>query len=131
MNDLIPLYAAGKEKLSVTLGATEDLLHLHAGLLIFFVAALLFRRRMRSWVPVGLVWAFAIANEVIDAFSPTSAATRWETLLDIANTVVWPALLFLLGRGRGGAGAPWNSPGRPPILTVRRPAWPPRTMPSA
>ena len=48
------LYADAKQKLAELFGATEDLLHLHAGLIIFFASALLFRRRMRSRVPIAL-----------------------------------------------------------------------------
>ena len=93
-------YSAAKTSLGATLGASEDLLHVHAGLLIFFAAALLFRRRMRSRIPVGLVWLFALANELRDAFSPIPRPSRWEVPVDVVNTVFWPALLFLLARRR-------------------------------
>ena len=39
-------------------------------LIIFFAAALLSRRRMRSRVPIALVYIFAFANELIDLLSP-------------------------------------------------------------
>ena len=47
MNQPVTLYSAAKQTLAELFGATEDLLHLHAGLIIFFASALLFRRRMR------------------------------------------------------------------------------------
>ena len=100
MSDLVLTYTDAKTNLAVTLGASEAWLHVHAGLLIFFAAALLFRRRMRSVIPVVLVWAFALGNELIDAFSPTPAPSGWEVAADIANTVFWPTLLFLLARRR-------------------------------
>ena len=103
MYDLIPTYSAAKTSLGAMLGASEDLLHVHAGLLIFFAAALLFRRRMRSRVPVGFVWLFAIANELLDAFSPIPTPSGWEGVVDVVNTVFWPTLLFLLARRRGAA----------------------------
>lgn len=106
MTAIIALYSAGKNRLAELLGATQDLLHLHAGLLIFFAAALLFRRRMRSRVPIALVYVFAIANEVVDAFLPNSRASSWEPAVDILNTVAWPTLLFLLARRRGKVGDP-------------------------
>ena len=87
-------------------GATEDLLHLHAGLIIFFAAALLFKRRMRSRVPIALVYIFAFANVLIDTFSLESGASRFEPAGDILNTVLWPTLLFLLPRRRGKTGHP-------------------------
>lgn len=106
MNHLIPAYSAAKSNLGLVLGASEDLLHVHAGLLIFFSAALLFRRRMRSWIPVGLVWAFALGNEILDALSPSTGINRWELAADIVNTIFWPTLLFLLARRRGRNGEP-------------------------
>jgi hypothetical protein len=106
MNHLIAFYSTAKSDLSLILGASEDLLHIHAGLLIFFASALLFRRRMRSRIPIALVWVFAFGNELVDAFSPGASASRWEPAADVANTVVWPTLLFLLARRRGKAGDP-------------------------
>lgn len=93
-------YAEFKLSLGKDFGFGEDLLQVHAGLLIFFVGALLFKRRMRSRVPIILVYLFAIGNEVIDVFSPGSARDIWEPPLDVLNTVLWPTLLFsLLGGG--------------------------------
>lgn len=79
-------------------GATEDLLHVHFGLLIFVVVAVLFRRRMHSLWPVSMVWAFALGNEAIDYF-----AAGYEldlSALDVVNTVLWPTVLFLVARRR-------------------------------
>lgn len=106
MIPLIPLYSEAKTTLAEMFGATEDLLHLHAGLIIFFAAALFFKRRMRSRVPIALVYVFAGANEVIDAMAPESAPPSLEPAVDILNTVLWPTLLFLLARRRGKAGHP-------------------------
>ena len=75
-------------------------MHIHAGLLIFFAAALVFRRRMRSRVPIALVYFFALAHEVVDQFTPGAASNPWEPLVDILNTVFWPTLLYLLARRR-------------------------------
>ena len=106
MNRLIGPYSEAKTTLAELFGATEDLLHVHAGLIIFFAAALLFRRRMRSRVPIALVYVFAIANELIDLLAPGNSASRYEPAVDILNTVLWPTLLFLLARRRGKAGHP-------------------------
>jgi hypothetical protein len=106
MTHLIAIYAGAKRSLGTMAGATEDLLHVHAGLLIFFGAALLLRRRMRSRIPVALVWAFALGNELVDAFSPGASATAWEPAADIVNSVFWPTLLFLLARRRARAEDP-------------------------
>lgn len=91
-------YAAIKRAMSAATGATEDLLHVHFGLLIFIVVAVAFRRRLHSAWPVTIVWGFALANEAVDYF-----AAEWvpvPSLLDIVNTAFWPTVLFLVARRR-------------------------------
>lgn len=95
-------YSHAKAGLGDALGLSDDLLHVHAGLALFVVAALLTRRRMRSWWPLGVVVVFAAANEIVDSFGPDRA--DGFSALDLANTLVWPAVLFLLAR-RGKAGS--------------------------
>jgi hypothetical protein len=93
----IESYAAAKRALGECIGMADDLLHVHLGLLLFTSAALLMRRRMRSWWPLGIVAMFAILNEVIDYLRPDP----WSLLLsaaDVINTLVWPLFLFLLAR---------------------------------
>ena len=97
----VEAYSAAKLSLGKALGVTDDLLHLHVGLAIFVITALLLRRRMRSPWPLAAVAAFALANEIVDYAEPVPwSATR--SALDVVNTVFWPAVLFLLARrGRG------------------------------
>lgn len=78
-------------------GASEELLHVHAGLLIFVAAALVLRKRVGSAVPLVLVVAFAVLNEIADALSG-GPQPAFEPVADFANTVFWPAILFLLAR---------------------------------
>lgn len=94
-------YSAAKRGLGETLGVSDDLLHLHLGLVIFVVTALLLRRRMRSVWPLAVVAAFTLVNEIVDyAVNDPWSATR--SALDVLNTIFWPAVLFLLARrGRG------------------------------
>lgn len=101
MPDFASTYSSAKIWINEQLGATEDLLHIHAGLIIFFIAAMAFRARMGSLVPIALVYLFAVGNEAIDTLSPGSASSRWEPVVDVLNTVLWPTLLFFLARRRG------------------------------
>lgn len=95
----LPLqYSEFKQWMGDATGASEDLLHVHLGLLIFVVVAVVFRRRMHSLWPVSLVWAFALANELVDYFAP-----GWQvdtSALDVLNSVFWPTVLFLVARRR-------------------------------
>lgn len=97
---ILTQYSIFKVSLSDSYGLSEDLLHVHAGLLIFFSSAVLSRKRIRSLAPMLITYAVAIVNEIVDAFTPGTAATMLEPLIDILNTVFWPTMLFLLARRR-------------------------------
>ena len=90
-------YAEFKQSLIHTLGAQEDLLHVHAGLLLFVASALLLRQRMRSPWPLAIVIFFALLNELLD-YSSTRPWNGPLSALDVVNTIIWPLLLFLLAR---------------------------------
>lgn len=94
---LLTRYGEAKRALGAMTGASEDLLHIHAGLFIFVISAILLRRKMRSPVPLILVIFFAAANEVIDWISNKPAAPM-EPLIDFLNTSFWPLMLFLIAR---------------------------------
>ena len=102
MNYLLALYANAKFDIAAYFGASEALLHLHFGLAIFFLAALVSRRRMNSPVPILAVYFFAFVNEVIDWWQPGRPRIEMEPAFDILNTVIWPTLLFFLAMRRGG-----------------------------
>ena len=86
-----------KRALEQSLGMTDDLLHVHVGLALFVLAALVTRRRMRSRWPIAIVAVFAVANEVIDYFA-SGTWSPWLPAVDILNTMLWPIVLFLLAR---------------------------------
>jgi hypothetical protein len=96
-------YSATKHQIMVGTGTTQSLLHVHAGLLIFVVAALLLRKRMKSPVPIGLVVFFAVLNEVVDRVGGKSSYSL-EPLADVVNTVFWPAVLFVIAKRGAVAG---------------------------
>ena len=94
-------YSAAKHSLGETLGVTDDLLHVHLGLVIFVFTALLLRRRMRSVWPLAIVAAFTLTNEVVD-YAITDPWPASRSALDVVNSMFWPTVLFLLARrGRG------------------------------
>lgn len=90
-------YSAMKIALGELTGMSENLIHVHVGLALFVLTALLLRRRMRSLVPLTVVAVAALANELVDY----AAGDGWElgmSTLDFANTLLWPLVLFLLAR---------------------------------
>ena len=78
------------------------MLHVHAGLAIFVVTALVLRRRMRSPWPLAIVTLFALLNEGVDYLIPR---TSDFSAFDVLNTIFWPLVLFLLARRGGGISA--------------------------
>ena len=95
--EFITRYSALKTWLSDYTGASEGLLHVHMGMIIFVVTALLLKRRMRSPWPLAAVVFFALANEVVDYIRP-EPWPLWGSIADVINTIVWPSMLFLLAR---------------------------------
>ena len=90
-------YADSKRAIEAWTGASQELLHVHAGLLIFVMAALVLRKKFRSPVPLALVAAFAVLNELLDWINGPSP-DPFEPYWDVANTVFWPLVLFVLAR---------------------------------
>ncbi len=86
-----------KGRISEAMGASQDLLHVHAGLLIFIVAALLLRRSMRSPLPLLIVIVFALFNESADWMAGKDL-WRFEPVADVINTILWPTILFAAAR---------------------------------
>ena len=96
-------YAAVKTAMSDITGAQEDLLHVHFGLLIFVLAAVVLGKRLHSPLPVLVVWVFAVTNEIVDRF-----AAGWVlegSTLDILNTVIWPTVIYFVARYRSARAA--------------------------
>ncbi len=93
---MILSYSGMKNALGQVTGMSEDLIHVHVGLAIFVITALVLRRRMRSSIPLSVVALLAFVNELLDYGTP-----EWElgsSVLDFVNTLVWPLVLFLLAR---------------------------------
>lgn len=91
-------YVAAKVSLGKALGLSKAALHMNAGLAIFVLMALLLRQRMRSPLPLAEVAMAAVLNEAVDYFATPSDFS----LRDMANTIFWPLVLFLVARrGRG------------------------------
>lgn len=75
-------------------GASDALLHVHAGLAVLFLARIVTRRSLATPVPFLVVCAAELANEVLDRLA--FGAWRWDdTLLDIVNTLFWPFVLMV------------------------------------
>ena len=92
--DLIALYDALVAWIGDGTGASDSLLHVHAGLAVLFLARIVTRRSLATPVPFLAVVAAELANEVMDRLSYGS--WRWhDTSLDLVNTLFWPFVLMI------------------------------------
>ena len=75
-------------------GASDSLLHVHAGLFILFLARLVTRRSLATPIPFLVVVVAEAANEIMDRLNYGS--WRWDdTSLDVINTLFWPFVLMV------------------------------------
>src|SRR3954470_19057126 len=75
-------------------GASDSLLHVHAGLAVLFVARLITRRSLATAVPFLVVAAAETANEIMDRLTYGSWRAA-DTGLDVLNTLFWPFVLMI------------------------------------
>ena len=90
-----------KQWLSLSTGLGMDALHVHAGVLLQLLAALVLRRRLASPLPWLLVLLFVVANEYHDygyEIWRDRAAQRAEAFRDSWNTLLLPTLIMVLAR---------------------------------
>ena len=90
-------------KLSLETGSGLDMdaLHVHAGVFMQFLAALLLRRSLKSPLPWLVVLIAAVANEYHDLGLETwpDRDVQWaESIKDAWNTMLLPTALMLLAR---------------------------------
>lgn len=97
---LQPIRAYGRLIIAIgeTTGLQDSLLHVHAGMAVFFLSRFISRRSFGSPLPLTCVYVAEAINEVLDRINHG----RWmpDTASDIANTVFWPTLIFLVVRVR-------------------------------
>lgn len=79
-------------------GASDPMLHVHAGLASFVLAWLLLRRPLSSGLPFAVAFGLAVLNEGLDYLHQ---GLRWpEAGLDLLITVFWPFVLTIAARAR-------------------------------
>lgn len=75
-------------------GASDALLHVHAGLAVLLLARLITRRSLATPIPFAFVFAAELFNEVLDRIQHGSWQW-WDTGLDAVNTLFWPFVLMI------------------------------------
>lgn len=80
---------------------SKDALHIYAGLAIFIIAAIIFRKSLKSITPWLAVLFFAVIAELIDMRDDLISSGYWRwgaSVHDILNTLFWPSVIFILAR---------------------------------
>lgn len=98
MNLLTEFHAAKLYVVEVT-GLARDTLHLHFGLALMLIVALLFRRSLASPWPWLSVVLFAALGEYLDRRDSLALGAPWsvaESVKDFLNTLFWPTMLVVL-----------------------------------
>ena len=104
-----------KTYLSLWLDVTDDVLHIHVGLIILVAAALVLRRAPWDWRPWLVVVVVEAANELYDVFQTAYVTDEgnWSAAWhDFWLTMLWPTVILLA--------FPW-------LARRVRPVEPPRT----
>lgn len=80
-------------------GASDSLLHVHAGMAVLLIARIVTRRSLATPVPFLVVCVAELCNELLDRMS--HGAWRWhDTAFDALNTLFWPFVLMVGLRAR-------------------------------
>ena len=75
-------------------GASDTLIHVHAGMAVLLLARVISGRSLATWVPFFVVLVGALANEILDRAN--HGAWRFpDTLYDVINTIFWPFVLMI------------------------------------
>ena len=80
-------------------GASDALLHVHAGMAVLLIARIVTGRSLATPVPLMVVLVAAVANEILDRISH-GIWRPLDTSLDLVNTLFWPFVLMIGLRAR-------------------------------
>ena len=75
-------------------GASDALLHVHAGMAVLLLARLITGRSLATPTPFLCVCAAELANEIIDRIN-YGGWRWWDTGPDVVNTLFWPFVLMV------------------------------------
>lgn len=92
--DFTGIYHSLVQALADDTGASDSLLHVHAGLAVLLIARLVTRRSLATIVPFAVVCVAELANETMDALH-FGEIRMPDTLFDVINTLFWPFMLMI------------------------------------
>ena len=80
-------------------GASDTLLHVHAGMAVLLIARVVSGRSLATPIPFLVVLVAAVANEILDRINH-GIWRPGDSFLDLVNTLFWPFVLMVGLRAR-------------------------------
>lgn len=103
--NMAQLYESITLTLSNETGASDSLLHVHAGMAVLLIARTITGKSLATPIPLLVVLVAGLVNEVLDRIN--HGQWRWaDTSLDMLNTLFWPVVLMIGLRVRRSREAP-------------------------
>ena len=90
-----------KDWLSDSLHLSHGILHVHVGMAVFLLGAVLLRRPVGTWTPLLIVVVLELLNEAVDFARYQMSGWPWRpgpTIADLVATWLWPIVLTLVFR---------------------------------
>jgi len=91
---LISFYQQFAAVLEQETGASDTLIHVHAGMLVLLLARVVTGRSLGTVIPLSIVIVAAVGNEVLDYVYQGRLYER-DAFFDLLNTVFWPFVLMI------------------------------------
>jgi hypothetical protein len=94
------IWGGWKHEVELFVGLSPDAMHVHVGVVLLLVVALVTHRRMDHWAPWLIVLMIECCNEFIDLNqSEGSIENNWPASQhDMINTMVLPTAIMIYAR---------------------------------
>lgn len=97
LHEVAALYHAQTLWLADTTGLPEQILHIHAGMIIFVATSLVAKQSLDRVFPLLMVIIMALGNECLDRINLGN--WNWpDTKADLIYTITWPLVIWLAAR---------------------------------
>lgn len=97
LHEAAAVYHAQTLWLAETTGLPEEILHIHAGMIIFLATSLVAKQSLDRAFPLLMVIIMAVGNECLDRINLGN--WNWpDTKADLINTITWPLVIWLTAR---------------------------------
>lgn len=97
--EAVDLYESMKRQLVPADESIRALIHVHAGMALWLLLALVLRRRLSSVIPLAGVWLVMALTEIFDISTRWPVRQDWvwqHAASDMAQSLTWPTILWAI-----------------------------------